>query len=270
MRAFLASFLVLLAASAGADIRTGGKEITRIVYGSGVEICKAYLAGQHDPIWSKPGVTHATIASFGARVGSNPKQRRLTLRRDTDLPASVTISAAIANGTTWNITRFHSGGSQQVAAGLGGTSAAYIENLSASFRPPASGWTYLLAVSASDACGAAHASVTVRTIAPPTLTAFTATAPGSLQAPGIVTQVSYLTWTAAAGDPAATWAMTQTGHVVDDLPSPRILTPEAGRATGALRVHVTVQGTPGARTTLTLTGTNEAGSVSRSVSIDWQ
>ena len=42
--------------------------------------------------------------------------------------------------------------------------------------------------------------------------------------------------------------------------------PEAGRATGTARVHVTAQGTPGVRTTMT--GTNEAGSVSRNADID--
>ena len=85
----------------------------------------------------------------------------------------------------------------------------------------------------------------------------------------MVGQTAWLSWTATAGDPSASWSMSQSGSTAVSLPSSRNLTPASGRATGTARVRVDVSGTPGGSTTLTLTGRNEAGSVSRAVTINW-
>ena len=246
-------------------IRAGNTAVTDIRAGT-VQVNKVYAGLNHDPVWSRPGIVHATISNFGARVGSNPKQPRLTVNRDTDLPESVTISATLANQTGWTLTRTipSTGASQQVAAGFGTVPMSYIENLSSQFAPPAAGWTYTLTANAASAGGEAHASIVVRSIAAPTLTSFTV----DLENLG-GTQFAFLNWTATPGDPAATWTMTQSGPtVVDDLPSSRHLTPAAGQATGTNRVRVSVSG-PGGTTTLTLAGVNEAGTVNRSVTINW-
>ena len=248
-----------------------GSTAVRDVYAGTRRVNKVYRG--NTVVYSRPGVAHASISGFGARVGSNPLQPRLTINRDTDLPESVTIRADLTGAPQgWTLYRvLPSGSRQQVAAGAPGSPSrvSYIENLSSAFRPTAAGWTYTLVAHAADSDGDAHASIVVRSIAAPTLTSFTFQLTSS-QAPGILTQSAWLSWAATAGDPSASWSMSQSGTTaVSDLPSSRNLSPASGRATGTSRVRVTVTGTPGGTTTLTLTGRNEAGSASRSVTITW-
>ena len=100
----------------------------------------------------------------------------------------------------------------------------------------------------------------------PTLTAFAASALTSHQGPFTFSQCSTLTWTSTAGDPAATWALAQSGYYVSVLPSPLHLGP--GQSGQRVCIHDTVHSGQNT-TTLTLTGMNEAGTVSRSATITW-
>ena len=150
------------------------------------------------------------------------------------------------------------------------TSVLYTEPLTATFHPPVSGWSYNLvahnAVLAS--CGAAHATATIRVVTAPAVTSFTASAPASSQGAGVFVQCSTLRWTSSAGDPPATWAVTQAGVHIPHLPSARLSAPAYGA--GGQRVCLTDTVRSGATTTtLTLTGTNEAGSASRQAVITW-
>lgn len=248
-------------------ISIGNSPVQRFVK-NGVDGCKAYLGRQHDPVWLEPNITHATITNFGARIGSNPLQSRLTINRDTDLPETVVIRADISSSTGWTLYRIYQEGSQSaIASGFANTNLSQNEWIESDFYPPASGWIYTLVANAENSCGNAHASIVVRSIAKPTLTAFSNE---RLIASTGETQFAFLNWNATIGDPAATWAITQSGSTpVADLPSSRLLVPANGRLTGTQRIRVTVPGRTGGTTTLTLTGTNEAGSVSRSTTISW-
>ena len=90
-----------------------------------------------------------------------------------------------------------------------------------------------------------------------------ALAPASSQGPGTFIQCSTLTWTATPGDPAATWSFSQSGFHLATLPGARHATP----AQSPQRVCTTQR--PGQSTTLTLTGTNEAGTATRAVTVPW-
>ena len=150
------------------------------------------------------------------------------------------------------------------------TSVLYTESLTSTFHPPASGWSYNLVAhnAALGSCGAAHATATIRVVTAPTVTSFTAGAPASSQGAGTFIQCATVRWTSTAGDPPATWAVTQTGVAIPHLPSARVSAPAYG-ARGQ-RVCLTDTVHSGATTTtLTLTGTNEAGSASRQATITW-
>ena len=109
----------------------------------------------------------------------------------------------------------------------------------------------------------ATAKVHVRVVTAPTLTAFTASAPSTVQSPFQTETCSVLTWTATPGDPTATWTFTQTGYYLPHLPSDRRATPASSPQ------RVCTSRLPGQSTTITLTGRNEAGSASSSVTVAW-
>ena len=106
----------------------------------------------------------------------------------------------------------------------------------------------------------------VRVVTAPTITAFAASRAQGGQLPGTSTveQCTNLSWTSNGGDPAAVWAITQSGtFTVPNLPS------SARSGPGSSPQRVCRLGRTGGRTTFTLRGVNEAGAVSRSASVDW-
>ena len=231
------------------------------------QVCTVYEGRSHTPAFAVASPSHPApvINGFGASDGTG-NVPVLTIAR-ASLPLSPTVGApTLSNVTSWSLTRVAGGSSGVVSASsTAATSMHYTEALTADFRPDSAGWTYNLAVenSALANCGHRHATAVIRTVAPPTITALTATAPAAAQGPGVFIQCSTVDWTATPGDPPATWAVTQSGFAIAHLPSARNATP--GR--GPQRVCTTQR--PGQSTTLTWTGTNEAGSASRSVTIAW-
>ena len=266
MRA-LALLLAALAAIAAADVLDGESEIGAIF--DGASRINGVFVGT-TPVFDQapPRGTPAAISGWGATKGQG-KTKRLTLNA-TELPSTITMSATLTGSSRWEIWRDY--GTGHTVAGEGTTTAPSLaEALTADLHPPASGWTYRLHAYASDADGAdADDTLTVRVVTAPTLTAFNATAPaGGTTAPFLNRQCSWLTWTATPGDPAASWALSQSGRTIAALPTGSRLTPSHGRATGTERQRVCVNAGGAGTTTLTLTGTNEAGSDDDSVTITW-
>lgn len=222
----------------------------------------AYWEDGQDPVFTRSDPP--SIAHFGASSGSG-NHALLTLNAS-QLPIDITISADLTGATRWEIQRVVGAASVPVAAGST-QRAFYQEPLTSTFKPDSDGWSYLLTVWKVDV--QVHATARVRLVTVPTLSSFSATAPVGVQIPAGTFQRSYLTWEATAGDPDAVWSLTQSGQFIAHLPSSQHLTPAAGRAAGNHRQFVQISGTPGGRTTLTLTGRNEAGQVSRDVSITW-
>ena len=265
MRA-LALLLALWLAPATADVLDGEGEVGAIFDGAtrinGVFVGTAPVLDQ-----APPRGTPAGISDWGATKGQG-KGKRLTLRR-TELPNTVTMSATLTGSSHWEIWRSFGTGHSVAAEGVN-TAPSHSEPLTDDFRPPASGWTYRLHAYAIDPDGAdADDTLVIRVITAPTLTSLSATAPANVQAPGIDRQCVWLTWAATAGDPSATWALSQTGRTIAALPTGSRLTPLHGTAAGNLRQRVCVNTGGGQSTVLTLTGTNEAGNVSRQVTIAW-
>ena len=204
------------------------------------------------------------ISNFGASSGSGDHSI-LTLN-NTEIPIDITVSADLSNATRWEFKRIV--GSEENIVASGTTNRAfYLESLTSTFKPDSNGWHYLLTVWNGNT--QVHASTTVRVVTAPTLTAFASSSIVGVQTPTGTFQRSYLTWDATSGDPESTWSISQTGLHIQHLPSSRHLTPAAGRATGDSRQFVQISSTPGTTTTLTLTGTNEAGSTSMSTTITW-
>ncbi len=263
----LAGVIVCLA-SAHAAV-TVGPAAVRSVYVGPAQVCSIYAGNA--AVLSPTGAP--VISGFGARPSGGQGLRRTLTLRASDLPATVTIGAAsLSHTTSWTLRRVATGRTSIVASSPSpATSAHHDERLTATFHPPAAGWSWILAANnaALADCGHAHATATVRVVSPPTLTAFTATSPASSQGPGVWIQCAWLAWTATAGDPPAAWSLSQSGFDISTLPSARHLTPAAGAATGAARQRVCTTARPGRSTTLTLTGANEAGSVSLQATIPW-
>lgn len=259
----------LLAAAAAADVLDGSTEVGALFDGSAR--INGLFAGPTPILDQKPprGVP-AAISDWGATAGQG-KQRRLTINRTaiTSQGLVISMSATTTGSNRWEIWRNYGSGHNVAAVGAG-TAPSTTETLRPDFHPPAAGWAYRLHAYATAADGAdADDTITVRVISAPTLTAFSATAPANVQAPGVDRQCVWLTWTATAGDPAATWALSQTGRSIAALPSGSRLTPLHGAAMGNLRQRVCVNTGGGQSTTLTLTGTAEAGTVSRQEMIAW-
>ena len=240
---------------------------------SSQESLKTLLAGlldgsiTDDVVLEIPGLAGnaAEITDFGATKGSG-KQEILTLKT-TELPNTISISATLENCTSWDLYRIdHNGNSVKVASSPSpATSMSHNENLSSTFKPNSYGWHYNLVAynSALGDCGTAHASIIVRVITAPSIQSFTASAPASSQAPGVFIQCSTLEWTASTGDPPARWEFSQSGYHLATIPSSRHADPNSSPQ------RVCTSSQPGETTTLVLTGTNEAGSVSQSVDISW-
>ena len=109
----------------------------------------------------------------------------------------------------------------------------------------------------------ATAKVHVVVLRAPAITAMSASPPASASGPFTFEQCSTITWSAVDGDPAAEWSFSQSGFYLPHLPSDRRATPASSPQ------RVCTSRTPGASTTITLTGRNAAGSIQRSVSIPW-
>ena len=242
-----------------------GAAATALYWENAAAATTAYWENETTPFFTTggPGIT-----AFGASAGSGTFNV-LTLNA-TQIPSSPTVRATLtgsATGRTWTIDRvLPSGQRHQVAAGRT-AQVHYREDMTATFHPMATGWRYVLTATNRD--GTHHAQCTIRVVTAPTLTAFAATPPASASAPFVNRQCSWLTWTATAGDPAATWSMVQSGRYIAALPSSRRLAPSFGAATGNDRQRVCVAVGSGGSTTLTLTGQNEAGNATRTLSIHW-
>ena len=225
------------------------------------------MAETHDVMLSipHPGDEHARIDSWGASAGSG--SRAVLTINESALPVTPTLNATLRHTTSYAI---HEGGSTTaIASGQEPgpyTSVTFaLPALTTLNRPGSAGEAYSIEArnSALAVCGTRHATARIRTVRAPTITALTASAPSSSQGPFSLIVCSSVDWTATAGDPAATWSWSQTGYHVAHLPSPRNSAPGRGPQ------RVCIPEAPGQGTTLTLTGTNEAGSASRSVTIAW-
>ena len=241
------------------------KSIREIYIGTNTDqICLGYFGRNHDPFFERAGQNAPVISNFQA-ANSSSSGKTLTLNV-TDLPASVSITADITNATSWTLTRVTGGVSSVVASSPSGEARlSYTENLATDFKPDSNGWSYNLHVenSALGNCGSRHSTIKVRVVTAPILSAMSATAPASSQGPGTFIQCSTISWSATAGDPPAAWSFSQTGFHLTNIPSSRHATP------GQSPQRVCTLLRPGQTTTLTLTGTNEGGTVSRSVTIHW-
>ena len=271
MRALaLALALALLAAPAAADVFHGPQPLPDLF--DGTTRINGVFAGTTPILDQRPptGIP-ARISDWGATSGQG-KQRRLTINRTAITPQGLVISmsATTTGSNRWEIWRNYGTGHGIAAEGTD-TAPSTTETLRPDFHPPAAGWTYRLHAYATDPFGAdADDTITVRVITRPTLTAFDATTPaGGTTAPFLNRQCSWLTWTATAGDPSAVWSMSQSGRTIAALPSGSRLSPSHGRAEGTERARVCVNAGGGLVTTLTLGGRNEAGNVSRAVTITW-
>ena len=248
-RILLAAFLCALAGIAKADLYAGDTRITGLRVDN-VAICSIYADG----VAIYEAGTPPTITTFSAN-----RHRFLS----TDLPATLTLSWLVSDFTTGTIRREPE--SVPIAAFNTDTG---VQNTPVFLSCGSVGCRYVLRLTktASGCSQYAIADLIVRVVTAPTLTALTATPPvgGQIGPTGGVEQCSTVTWTATAGDPAATWAFSQTGDHIAHLPSSRRSTP----ASSPQRVCRSTLS--GGSTTLTLSGTNEAGSVSRQVTITWQ
>ena len=269
-----AALLGLGAQDAGADVYRGTHTtaVSSIYRGTHAdEVCQIYRGADPAPVYDKAGASAPAISGFGAHLDGSAagNVHTLTVPR-ASLPATVVVSAAsLARTTAYTLTRTLPDGTSStpdVGAEPGPhTSQHYDEALTATFRPDSRGWQYTLEArnSAVSNCGSRHATAIVRTVAPPTLTALTASPPASSQGPFTLVVCSSVDWTATAGDPAAAWSWSQTGYHVAHLPSERNSAPGRGPQ------RVCIPEAPGQSTTLTLNGANEAGAASRSVTIPW-
>lgn len=245
-------------------------EIGMITYGddeSAGLICHVYYGTDHDPIFSFHEGSVPVISHYGASDGGGAgNQNILTIDRS-DLPISPTVSGDFTNATGYDLRRIVPGSDPAVVASSpsAATSMHYVENLTSTFRPDSNGWVYNLAVhnSALMSCGTVHATCKIRTIELPTITSLTAEPAAGSDGIGGFIQCISVNWAATSGDPPATWSFSQTGHHIAHLPSARNSAP--GR--GPQRVCIPVRTSE--TTTLTLTGTNESGSVHRSVTLHW-
>lgn len=204
------------------------------------------------------------ITNFQAAVGAS-SGTTLTVN-DSDLPETVTITADIADATSWDLIRVANGTTNTiVSSSTGESTLSYTESFSSTFKPDSNGWSYNLIAtnSALGNCGTRHATIKVRVVTAPTIASMSASPPASSQTALQFIQCSTVTWAATAGDPPASWEFTQSGFQLAHVPSSRHATP------GQSPQRVCTVQRPGQTTTLTLTGTNEAGSASRSVSIPW-
>ena len=250
---------------------TNADPVDRIYHG-GDEVRLVYVGTNHTPAYQKD---HGPlITNFGASDGQTGNLARLTINA-TRLPISPTVRGTLTArpGTTlqsWHLSRVdHAGNQVEVArGGVGVSQVDYTEPLAADLHPPASGWQYHL-LALDNAGESSHATCTIRVITAPTLTAFMATPPANVQAPGVDRQCSFLTWTGTDGDPVGTWSMNQTGRIIAALPSSRHLSAAQGRATGNHRTKVCVATGGGLVTTITLGVSNEAGNASMLVPINW-
>ena len=223
-----------------------------------------------------PADLGATISNFGASRGRG-NRALLTMNLDDDiLPTGpdgflVTISGTLANASGWRIDRVDQHGvkTTPIQSAAAATEARWVERLSLFDRPDSRGWVYNLTAhdASTGLCGDAHATCRVRVIQRPTITSFTATTPVLLPGPqGTQQQASFLSGVVDDGDPTAVWALSQTGRDTGVLPG---VSRSLLAQTGIHRPRVQVSSGGGRETTVTLTGTNEAGSVSRNVTISW-
>ena len=242
------------------------KTIQEIYVGTSADqICVGYVGRNHNPFFERASGPNApAITNFQAAFGSSSGQT-LTLNV-TDLPASVQITADIANATSWSLTRIAGGVSNEIASSSTGEARlSRTENLAVDFKLDSRGWTYNLHVenSALGNCGSRHATIKVRVVSAPSIDSMVASPPASNQGPNQFIQCSTITWVAIPGDPPASWSFSQSGFHLTNIPSSRHATP------GQSPQRVCTLLRPGQSTTLTLTGTNEGGTVSRSVTIPW-
>lgn len=252
-----------------------GSQATGLYWEDGPEVCVAYWEDGGEHVFEKPGLVNVpVITDFGATDGSG-KQKTLTVNA-TQLPIGVVISGSCQHTDIWTINRVVAGSLSPVAAGRNQTPqtvrAEYQEDLTSQLKPDSQGWVYNLMAENSTLgnCGIRHATCRVRLVTGPVLRAFAASSPSGVQTPSGVFQRSYLSWDADAGDPEATWSLSQSGtRVISHLPSSSRLTPANGRATGTRRQIVQTAGDLGGYTDLTLTGRGEGGTASRTVRIVW-
>ena len=221
---------------------------------------------------TNPGESNADITGYGASKGAgNMEVLTLNLNeltRQTAPLTSITVSGTLVDTTSWTLTRVdHAGVVTIVATGTAATSMRYVEFLSPTLKPPASGWVYNLRArnSALGDCGDAHATCRVRVIQPAALT-LTADAPGGLSGPFVNQQAAYLNLTGTDGDPPGTqWFLDQsapggglTNRVIQHLPA---ISAATLGTTGTARPRLQVAGGGGGATRVRASWVGEAGRV---------
>ena len=236
-------------------VTLGGHTVRRITLGS-------------DEVYHQPRLP--VISGYGITLGlpGTARSARATLR-ERDLPNTPRISATLGGDvTSWSLSASYA--DAPIAAGAAKTDGTYytamehvLPAVTTSLRPPAAGWTYVLA--ATNADGTATVSMLLRSTRPPSITQFAASAPAASQGPGIFIQCTTFTANVYTGDPPADWSMSQAGPVaVPHLPSGRHLPPPAANGP---RVCITTRA--GRYTDFTLRGVNEDGAAEATARADW-
>lgn len=247
------------------SIAVGAARARRITLG-GHTVRRITLGG--DEVWHQPRLP--AISGYGITLGlpGTVRSARATLR-ERDLPNTPRISATLGGDvTSWSLSASYA--DAPIAAGTPKTDGTYytamehvLPAVTTSLRPPAAGWTYVLA--ATNADGTATVSMVLRSTRPPSIARFAASAPAASQGPGVYIQCTTLSADADAGDPPAAWSMSQSGPVAaPHLPSGRHLPPPA--AAGP-RVCITTR--PGQYTDLTLHARNEDGAAQATARAHW-
>lgn len=258
--------LLFIFSSANATMFIGPTQVQSIYAGTS-RVCHGMYG--HESFFEEPNIP--TISLFGARRDSGTGLVHTLTLNSTELPVEVVIGAAsVSNTTSYKLTRI-AGSSTSIVqeSPSAATSIHYNEQFTSDFHPNSSGWSYILEVrdSAGGQCGFRHAQALVRFITRPTLSAFYASSIFIEQTavPSVNRQCVMLHWTSTAGSPVATWGLIQRGRQIATLPSARRLVPALG--TTGYKVCVASGGSQS--TTLVLTGNNEAGPVTRSLTINW-
>ena len=254
LRAALA-LVVALPALAAAEIHVGTTRIADLYLGD-TRICDAWLGDRQVHAVGSPPVVSAFTASQ-------------TTFRASELPANVTLTWATSGITEGSIVLIDREGVAHQIIAFHSSAPSGSEQTPVFATCASAGCRYVLHAENTAETGCSRdttADLRVRVVTAPTLTAFAASALTSHQGPFTFSQCSTLTWTSTAGDPAATWALTLSGYYVSVLPGPLHLGP--GQSGQRVCIHDTVHSGQNT-TTLTLTGTNEAGTASRSATITW-
>ena len=220
--------------------------------------------GTSEVVWQIPGPGQPSppvIANFQCRQLPRGTLGKDITVNESGFPLQVQFSANITGADRWDF--YRTGNAVPLASGLANVDLLHTVTLNDDFKPGSAGWSYNLVAKNTTLgnCGTRSDTVSVRSVRAPLINTFRASSPASSQGPFQHIVCSNLTGDVDVGDPPAQWNYSQSGKHITHLPSSRhaIQFPQ----------RVCITSSDGTDTTLTLTGSNEGGTVSSSVTIDW-